>query len=115
VILTWIFGILFGRYLSDVLNGYKVFSRDVYHAFNYTATSFEIEIELVVNALRLNRQVTEVASRERARLGGEAKSYVVRHGTRFLWRIIKEYMRNLKTSIKSKTASSIAVTDRAEK
>lgn len=96
VFLTWFFGILHGRYLSDAINGFKVFHRDVYTEFEYTSNAFEIEVELLVNTLRLNRLINEVPSRERARLGGKMKSSVIRHGTRFFWRILLEYFRKPK-------------------
>ena len=95
VILTMFLGIFLGRYLSDALNGYKAFRREVFEDFRYTSTAFEIEIELIANALRKGYSVVEVGSHERARLAGQAKSRVVRHGTRFLIRIIWEWMRNL--------------------
>jgi CDP-paratose 2-epimerase len=93
VFLTWFFGILHGRYLSDAINGFKVFHRDIYSEFDYTSNAFEIEIELLVNTLRLNRPINEVPSRERARLGGKMKSSVIRHGTRFFYRILLERFR----------------------
>lgn len=96
VILTWFFGFLHGRYLSDALNGFKIFHRDVYKCFEYTSDAYEIEIELLVNTLRLNRLITEVSSRERARMAGEAKSSVIRHGTLFMSRIIFEKFRKPK-------------------
>lgn len=98
LLLTWFFGFLHGRYLSDVLNGYKVFHRDIYDKFQYISDDFEIEIELVVNALRLKRTVSELPSRERLRLKGKSKLSVVRHGGRFFWRIFTEYFR--KSAIK---------------
>lgn len=93
IVLTWLFGFFHGRYLSDALNGYKVFHRDVYRRFEYTADTYEIEIELLANTLRLKRLVTEIPSHERARLGGKVKSSVVRHGMCFAWRIILESFR----------------------
>lgn len=93
IVLTLAFGLIHGRYVSDALNGYKVFGREVFTAFEYTATGYEIEIELLVNTLRLGRPITEVPSRERARLKGEAKSKVIKDGTRFLARIIWEGLR----------------------
>ena len=93
IFLTWLFGFVHGRYLSDALNGYKVFHRDIFTSYEYTSNAFEIEIELLANALRLDRQISEIPSRERIRLGGVAKSSVVRHGTRFAWRILREKMR----------------------
>ncbi|MBI5597579.1 MAG: glycosyltransferase [Elusimicrobia bacterium] len=93
IVLTLAFGLIHGRYVSDALNGYKVFGREVFTAFDYTATGYEIEIELLVNTLRLGRPITEVPSRERARLKGEAKSKVIKDGTRFLARIVWEGLR----------------------
>jgi len=93
IFLTWFFGFVHGRYLSDVLNGFKVFHRDIYTSFEYTSKGFEIEIELLVNALRLKRQIRELPSRERQRLGGKMKSSVIKHGWLFFWRIFVEYFR----------------------
>jgi len=93
VILTWFFGFVHGRYMSDVLNGFKVFHRDVYHDFEYTSKNFEIEVELAVNSLRLKRPLTEVPSRERARMAGKMKSSAIKHGPLFLGRIIYERFR----------------------
>ncbi len=94
VFLTAAMGLFLGRYLSDALNGFKAFRRDVFDDFNYTSKAFEIEIELIANALRKGYRVVEVSSHERARLGGEAKSRVIRHGSRFFWRIFTEWLRN---------------------
>jgi len=82
--------------LSDALNGYKLFRRDVFTDFVYTSRMFEIEIEIIANTLRKGYRVVEVISHERARAGGEMKSRVVRHGTRFLARIIWERMRGIR-------------------
>lgn len=90
VFLSAMLGLCTGRYLSDALNGYKVFRRDVFTEFKYTSETFEMEIEIIANTLRLGYRIVEVSSHERARAGGEAKSHVVRHGTRFLARILQE-------------------------
>ena len=94
VFLTYAVGLFQGRYLSDALNGFKAFRRDVFDDFNYTSNQFEIEIELIANTLRKGYRVVEISSHERARAGGEAKSRVIRHGTRFFWRVFTEWMRN---------------------
>jgi glycosyltransferase involved in cell wall biosynthesis len=94
VFLTYAVGLFLGRYLSDALNGFKAFRRDIFDDFNYTSSMFEIEIELIANTLRKGYRVVEVLSHERARAGGEAKSRVIRHGTRFFWRIFTEWLRN---------------------
>ena len=96
VFLSASLGLCTGRYLSDALNGYKLFRRDVFTDFDYTSKAFEIEIELIANAMRKGYRIIEVISHERARAGGEMKSRVVRHGTRFLLRIIYEGFRGVK-------------------
>jgi glycosyltransferase involved in cell wall biosynthesis len=99
VFLSAAVGLSMGRYLSDALNGYKAFRRDVFTDFKYTSTSFEIEIELIANALRKGYKVVECSSHERARAGGQAKSRVVRHGTRFLMRIIFEGLKGVRPPV----------------
>jgi len=96
VFLSASMGLASGRYLSDALNGYKLFRRDVFTDFVYTSRMFEIEIEIIANTLRKGYRVVEVISHERARAGGEMKSRVVRHGTRFLARIMWERMRGIR-------------------
>ena len=99
VFLSAAVGLSMGRYLSDALNGYKAFRREVFTDFTYTSTSFEIEIELIANALRKGYKVVECSSHERARAGGQAKSRVVRHGTRFLMRIVFEGLRGVRPPV----------------
>lgn len=94
IMLTYLFGVCHGRFLSDALNGFKAFQRDIYDHFEYTSKAFEIEIELLANALRMGRTITEIPSHERARFGGVPKSSVIRHGTRFAWRILAERYRH---------------------
>jgi glycosyltransferase involved in cell wall biosynthesis len=96
VFLSTSVGLATGRYLSDALNGYKVFRREVYTDFKYTSSSFEIEIEIVANTLRHGYRIVEVSSHERSRAGGVAKSKVIKHGIRFLMRIILEGLRGVK-------------------
>jgi len=94
VFLTAALGLFLGRYLSDALNGFKAFRREIFDDFDYTSKTFEIEIELIANTLRKGYRVVEISSHERARLGGEAKSRVIRHGWRFFWRVFTEWLRN---------------------
>jgi glycosyltransferase involved in cell wall biosynthesis len=99
VFLSASMGLCTGRYLSDALNGYKLFRRDVFTDFRYNSRMFEIEIEIIANALRKGYRVVEVISHERARAGGEMKSRVVQHGTRFLARILWEGIRGVKPAV----------------
>ena len=95
VFLSTILGLCTRRYLSDALNGYKAFRRDIFTDFQYTSKEFEIEIEIIANTLRKGYQITEVVSHERARAGGEVKSKVIWHGTRFLIRIFWERLKGI--------------------
>ena len=96
VFLSSMVGLCMGRYLSDALNGYKAFRRDVFTEFKYSSRAFEIEIEIIANTLRKGYRVVEVSSHERGRAGGRLKSRVIRHGIRFLLRTFYEGMKGVK-------------------
>jgi glycosyltransferase involved in cell wall biosynthesis len=107
VFLSTMVGLCLGRYLSDALNGYKVFRRDIFSDCQYTAKDFEIEIEIIANTLRKGYRIVEVSSHERARAGGEMKSRVVRHGTGFLFRIFRERFRGVRPKYVSGTNATL--------
>ncbi len=112
VFLSASLGLCTGRYLSDALNGYKAFRRDIYTDFTYTSRTFEIEIELIANTLRKGYRIVEVSSHELARAGGEPKSKVVRHGTRFLFRILLERYRGV---VPQRVDANVAASAKPEK
>lgn len=91
--LTTVFSSLFGVQLNDSLNGFKIFHRRVFDSFTYTAEDFSIEIELLANTKRLGLSIGQIRSHERARQGGRAKSFAMRHGFSFLFRILHERWR----------------------
>lgn len=93
IFLTTVFSTLFGVQLNDSLNGFKIFDRRVYDSFTYTAEDFSIEIELLANTKRLGLSIGQIRSHERARQGGKAKSFAIRHGFSFLFRILNERWR----------------------
>lgn len=88
--LTGTFRLFFGIQLSDALNGFKAFKRSIIDNHNYKSKDFEIEIELIANALREKEKIGEIPSHERARFGGKMKSFAPLHGTKFLLKIISE-------------------------
>ena len=88
--LTAAFRLFFNVYLTDALNGYKAFKRNIIDKYDYKSKDFEIEIELIANALREKEKVAEVPSHERRRYGGRMKSFAPLHGTKFLLKIIME-------------------------
>jgi glycosyltransferase involved in cell wall biosynthesis len=51
---------IFGRQVSDMLSGYRVFSRRFVKSFPALSSGFEIETELTVHALELRMPIAEV-------------------------------------------------------
>lgn len=100
IILTSIFAFLNKLCISDALNGFKAFRSEVVKSFKYTSKDFEIEIELLANALRLGMKIIEVPSNERCRRFGVLKSKTIKHGIKFLNRIILEWLRDYLLKIK---------------
>lgn len=89
-IFTALYGVIFNFYLSDTINGYKAFLREIIDNYDYKCANFEIEIELLTNAIRSKMRIVEVPSHERERRGGKAKSNTIIHGSKFLFQILKE-------------------------
>ena len=90
VLLTSAFRIFFGIFLSDPINGFKVFKRNIVKNYKYKSKDFEIEIELLANTFREKGKVGEIPSHEKARFAGKMKSFAPVHGTKFLLKIISE-------------------------
>jgi glycosyltransferase involved in cell wall biosynthesis len=69
-LLTYTVSNLFGKQFSDILSGYRVFSRRFVKSFPAMSTGFEIETELTIHALELQLPVAEVATPYRIRATG---------------------------------------------
>jgi len=88
-ILTGILARLFGRSFSDILSGYRVFSRRFVKSFPILSSGFEIETEISVHALELRMPVGEMVTRYGARPEGSAsKLSTYRDGWRILGTIL---------------------------
>jgi len=84
-LLTGLLTKLFGRNFSDILSGYRVFSRRFAKSFPILSAGFEIETEISVHALELRMPVAEVMTSYAARPEGSAsKLATYRDG----WRIL---------------------------
>ena len=59
-LLTSMVSWIFGQRFTDMLSGYRVFSRRYVKSFPAEARGFEIETELTVHALQLNLPVSEM-------------------------------------------------------
>jgi glycosyltransferase involved in cell wall biosynthesis len=89
-LLTGILSQLFGRSFSDVLSGYRVFSRRFVKSFPALSAGFEIETEISVHALELKMPVAELVTAYGARPeGSSSKLSTWRDGFRILAMIIR--------------------------
>ncbi len=88
-LLTGVVAQLFGDRFSDMLSGYRVFSRRFVKSFPTLAGGFEIETELTVHALELRMLLAEVPTSYRDRpQGSTSKLNTFRDGFRILWTIL---------------------------
>ena len=91
-LLTFAVANLFGKRFSDMLSGYRVFSRRFVKSFPAMSSGFEIETELTIHALELQLPVAEVATPYRIRAAGSTsklRTYV--DGLRIVWLIVVLY------------------------
>jgi glycosyltransferase involved in cell wall biosynthesis len=88
-VLTGMVATFFGSRLSDLLSGYRVFSRRFVKSFPALASGFEIETELSVHALQLRMPIAEVPTTYKERPKGSAsKLSTYKDGFRILRTII---------------------------
>jgi len=85
-LLTGIIGEIFGHRVTDMLSGYRAFSRRFVKSFPSLSSGFEIETELTVHALELRMPIAEIPTPYRERGAGSAsKLKTYRDG----WRILR--------------------------
>ncbi len=84
VTITRLVGLLFGRRFTDILSGYRVFTKRFVKSFPGLTSGFEIETELTIHALLLKMPVAEVPSRYGARSGCDSKLSTFKDGFRIL-------------------------------
>jgi glycosyltransferase involved in cell wall biosynthesis len=91
-LLTGFFASVFNATFSDILSGYRVFSRRFVKSFPVLSRGFEIETELAVHALELELPVAEIRTPYYARPAGSAsKLSTWRDGLRILATIVGLY------------------------
>jgi glycosyltransferase involved in cell wall biosynthesis len=87
--LTGAVALIFGDRLSDMLSGYRVFSRRFVKSFPALASGFETETELTVHALELRLPIAELPTPYRDRPpGSQSKLRTYRDGIRILRTIV---------------------------
>ena len=89
-VLTGFLSWLFGRNCSDILTGYRAFSRRFVKSFPVFSSGFEIETELTVHALEMSLPVGEVVTPYRGRpQGSQSKLSTYRDGMRILLTMVR--------------------------
>ncbi len=90
LLLTGIVRTIFGNRITDMLSGYRVFSRRFVKSFPALSSGFETETEFTVHALELSMPIGEVATPYRERPeGSQSKLNTFRDGFRILGTIIR--------------------------
>jgi hypothetical protein len=88
-LLTGLVARLFGARVSDMLSGYRVFSRRFVKSFPALSSGFETETEFTVHALQLGMPVGEIVSAYKERPeGSTSKLRTYRDGARILRLIV---------------------------
>lgn len=88
-VLTGMVRQVFGGGVSDLLSGYRVFSRQFVKTFPALTGGFETETEFTVHALTLNLPVAEMRSAYRSRpVGSVSKLNTISDGFRILREIV---------------------------
>jgi glycosyltransferase involved in cell wall biosynthesis len=89
VLLSSLVSWAFGGGITDLLSGYRVFSRRFVKSFPALASGFETETEFTVHALTLNMPIQEVRTHYRLRaVGSSSKLNTFRDGLRILRAIV---------------------------
>ncbi len=88
-LLTGFLGIIFGRECTDILSGFRVFSRRFVKSFPAVSKGFETESELTVHALELRMPIGEVSTLYKTRPEDSvSKLRTYRDGVRILMMIL---------------------------
>jgi glycosyltransferase involved in cell wall biosynthesis len=89
-LLTTAVGLLFGNQFTDMLSGYRVFSRRFVKSFPALSRGFETETELTIHALELRLPVGEIITQYYGRVeGSSSKLSTVKDGLRILAMILR--------------------------
>jgi hypothetical protein len=90
IVLTQCVGLIFGRAFTDMLSGYRAFSRRYVKSFPAHSKRFETETELTVHALELRMPVAEESMKYKSRPEGSvSKLNTYGDGLRILMMIVK--------------------------
>lgn len=79
-----------GGKITDTINGFRSIKRDKLIAMNLEPTGFDIEFQMSIRGLKLGHKITEIATQEGNRIGGESTAYSFPTGMLMLKRFLRE-------------------------
>ncbi len=82
--INYLFKVVHGQYLADILSGYRAFTRDSIRQLNLKEHGFEIETEMAAEAVRMGQKVSVVPVRYLQRPGTETKLNPFKDGFRIM-------------------------------
>lgn len=87
--LTGIVASIFSAQFTDMLSGYKAFSKKFVKSFPSLSKGFEIETQITIHALEMNLPVREIETKYANRLeGSESKLSTYKDGIKILYAIL---------------------------
>jgi glycosyltransferase involved in cell wall biosynthesis len=92
--LTTAVNLLFGTQLTDTQAGFRCMPRQSFARCRPKARRYDIEVDLLLEVLRLGGRVVEVPVRRLPRDGGRSKLATLRDGSRILARILRHRLRS---------------------
>ncbi len=114
VLLSGLVSWAFGNGITDMLSGYRVFSRRFVKSFPALAAGFETETEFTVHALALHMPVMEVRTQYRPRpAGSSSKLNTMRDGIRIVRAILRLIQQERPLQCFSVTALALLVSGTA--
>ena len=109
-LLTGFVAHVFGQSFSDMLSGYRVFTRRLVKSFPALSGGFEIETELTVHALELELPVGEMPTPYYSRpVGSVSKLSTYRDGFRILGTVLRLYRAERPLALFSAIGASLAI------
>jgi hypothetical protein len=97
--------VIYGSRFTDLCYGYCAFRRRHLDALALTATGFEIEAQLILNAVKAGLEIREVPSFEQSRRAGVSNLNAYRDGRRVLRTLLSE--RHVRPSNRRGTPAAI--------
>lgn len=83
-IINYLFKVAHGKYLSDILSGYRAFTLQSISRLQLREEGFEIEAEMAVQAMMNNQRIAVVPVEYRVRAGTKTKLKPIRDGFRII-------------------------------